>query len=109
MVIDVHPAFARLLRRHRLAAGLTQEALAKRAQLSVRAISDLERGVKLSPRRDTVERLSVALGLSPRERAALLVGVSCGVLGALVEAVSSHGLDNLTVQVVAAGAAALLL
>ena len=33
--------FAELLRQHRLAAGLTQEALADRAGLSVRGIADL--------------------------------------------------------------------
>ncbi len=35
--------FGDLLRRFRLAAGLTQEELAERAQISPRAISDLER------------------------------------------------------------------
>ena len=42
----LHPeAFADLLRRYRIAAGLTQEELAERATFSVRAISDIERGV----------------------------------------------------------------
>lgn len=41
--------------------------------------------------------------------AALTVGVLCGVAGGLVEAVSSHGLDNLTVQLVAAATAAFFL
>ncbi|HEV8278838.1 MAG TPA: helix-turn-helix transcriptional regulator, partial [Streptosporangiaceae bacterium] len=41
--------FAELLRRHRLAAGLTQEALADRAGLSVRGIADLERGARRYP------------------------------------------------------------
>ncbi len=40
---------------------------------------------------------------------AMFVGVACGIAGTLVEAVSSHGLDNLTIQVAAAGTAALLL
>ncbi len=44
-------AFGPLLRRYCAAAGLTQEELAARARLSVRAISDLERGLK-RPRRD---------------------------------------------------------
>jgi predicted ATPase/transcriptional regulator with XRE-family HTH domain len=57
-------SFARLLRQHRLAASLSQEALAERARVSVRAISDLERGVKLSPHYDTVHQLSAALGLN---------------------------------------------
>ena len=40
---------------------------------------------------------------------ALLAGAACGLAGAIVEAFSSHGLDNFTVQVAAAGVAALLL
>jgi transcriptional regulator with XRE-family HTH domain len=38
-----------LLRQYRVAAALSQEALAERAGLSARTISDLERGVKTSP------------------------------------------------------------
>ena len=41
-------SFGDLLRRDRLTAGLTQEALAERAGLSVRAISDLERSARRS-------------------------------------------------------------
>jgi len=63
--------FGALLRRHRLAAGLTQEALAERAGLSPDAISLLERGLRTVPRRDTVDRLAGALALSPDERLAL--------------------------------------
>lgn len=37
------------------------------------------------------------------------VGLACGAAGALVEAISSHGLDNFTVQVTGAGVAWLLL
>ncbi len=40
---------------------------------------------------------------------AIAVGVACGAAGALVEAVSTHGLDNFTTQVAAAAVAALLL
>jgi phytol kinase len=40
---------------------------------------------------------------------ALWVGCACGLAGTLVEAISSHGLDNLTIQVAAAGMAVLLL
>ena len=63
--------FGAELRRRRQAAGLTQEALAERAGLSARGISDLERGLKRSPYPDTVARLADALGLSEAERAAL--------------------------------------
>ena len=39
---------------------------------------------------------------------ALAVAAACGAAGALTEAVSNHGLDNLTVQIAAAGTALLL-
>src|SRR5207245_2667638 len=42
MVAAQPSTFGVLLRRHRVAAGLTQEALAERAGVSVRALSDLE-------------------------------------------------------------------
>src|SRR5258708_6663214 len=57
--------FGALLRQHRLAAGLTQEALAECAGISVRSIRDFERGVARTPHRDTVALLCDALGLSP--------------------------------------------
>ncbi len=48
---------------------------------------------------------TVALwGLAQPSQAAL-VGLACAAVGALVEAVSNHGLDNLTVQVAASGTA----
>ncbi|HET8631226.1 MAG TPA: helix-turn-helix domain-containing protein, partial [Thermomicrobiales bacterium] len=56
-------AFGPLLRRYRLAAGLTHEELAERARLSARAISALERGERLRPRPATVRLLAAALGL----------------------------------------------
>jgi predicted ATPase/transcriptional regulator with XRE-family HTH domain len=66
------PDFGELLHRYRVASRLTQEALAARAGLSARGISDLERGVRAGPRRDTLRLLIEALGLGPRERAALV-------------------------------------
>jgi transcriptional regulator with XRE-family HTH domain len=68
-------SFGYLLRRYRLASLLTQEQLAERAHLSYRAISDLERGAKHTPRRDTVLLLADALQLSPQERAALIAAI----------------------------------
>jgi predicted ATPase/DNA-binding XRE family transcriptional regulator len=62
--------FGTLLRRYRRAAGLTQEELAERARLSVRAITDLERGARRVPRKDTVHLLATALALPARERSA---------------------------------------
>ncbi len=55
--------FGSVLRRHRLAAGLTQEQLADRADLSARAISNLERGIATRPLRQSVRQLAAALGL----------------------------------------------
>jgi tetratricopeptide (TPR) repeat protein/transcriptional regulator with XRE-family HTH domain len=63
--------FGTLLRRYRVAAGLSQEELAERARLSVRTVGDLERGVSHAPRKDTVALLAQALDLGAPERAAL--------------------------------------
>ena len=65
-------SFAVLLRQYRLASGLTQENLAERATLSARAISDLERGLKKTPRPSTVRLLAQALGLRSANLAHLL-------------------------------------
>jgi tetratricopeptide (TPR) repeat protein/transcriptional regulator with XRE-family HTH domain len=64
--------FARLLHRHRLAAGLTQEELAEQSGLSVRAVSDLERGRTRSPFARTVRLLADALELAEPVRAELM-------------------------------------
>ena len=61
-------SFGSLLRALRTAAGLTQEELAEAARVSYRCISDLERGVSRSARRDTARLLADALGLSGDER-----------------------------------------
>src|SRR5690348_10543044 len=65
-------AFGALLQRYRQAAVLSQEALAERAQLSVQAISQLERGLRRQPRLETVHLLAQALNLTEAERATLL-------------------------------------
>ena len=39
---------------------------------------------------------------------AILIGLGCGTAGALIEAISTHGLDNLTTQLAAAAVASLL-
>lgn len=64
--------FGDLLRAFRREARLTQEELAERAGLSVRGISDLERGVNQAPWRETALALADALGLSPDKREQLL-------------------------------------
>src|SRR5215207_5671167 len=64
--------FGDLLRRHRTAAALSQEELAERAGVSVRALSDLERGVHRAPRPETVRMLTEALSLRADDRADFL-------------------------------------
>ncbi|MFD7558319.1 helix-turn-helix domain-containing protein [Streptomyces sp. NPDC059835] len=50
----------------RTGAGLSQEELAQAAGLSVRALSDLERGRTRGPQRRTVRALATVLGLDVR-------------------------------------------
>jgi transcriptional regulator with XRE-family HTH domain/tetratricopeptide (TPR) repeat protein len=64
----VPEGFGELLRRQRLAAGLTQEDLAEKSGLSVRALSDLERGRVIRPRRSTMRRIADALNLPEQEQ-----------------------------------------
>jgi WD40 repeat protein/transcriptional regulator with XRE-family HTH domain len=56
--------FGGLLRQLRAEAGLTQEELADAASLSPRSVSDLERGINRTARKDTAELLAGALGLA---------------------------------------------
>ena len=62
--------FGRLLSGFRLDRGLSQEELADRSGLSVRAIRDLEHGQVERPRRTSIALLADALALSDTERAA---------------------------------------
>jgi predicted ATPase/ribosome-binding protein aMBF1 (putative translation factor) len=61
--------FGTLLRRHRLTAGFSQEALAERAGMSTNGISALERGYRRTPHRETLALLAASLSLKPDERA----------------------------------------
>jgi len=72
MTTPDQPQFGLLLRRLRTAAAISQEVLAERAGLSLRAISDLERGVHRAPRLETVRLLADALQLSVHQRSDLL-------------------------------------
>ncbi|MCC2627666.1 MAG: hypothetical protein K0S14_1316 [Thermomicrobiales bacterium] len=71
-------SFAALLRRHRVATGLSQEGLAERAGLSARAVSDLERGARRVPYRETVRLLADALHLSDADHVALEAAIDRG-------------------------------
>src|SRR4051812_20517894 len=61
-------AFGELIRRFRLAVGLTQEELAERSGISARSVSDFERGLTQRPQRETVRLLADALGLAEGDR-----------------------------------------
>jgi predicted ATPase/transcriptional regulator with XRE-family HTH domain len=63
--------FGDALRTLRRAAGMTQAELAERANLSLRGLSDLERGINRYPRRETLVALADAFGLVEDERARL--------------------------------------
>lgn len=71
-------AFGDLLKRYRRASGLTQEELAERAGLSVRGISDLERGLINAPRRGTVEALADIFNLTAAARELFVSRASSG-------------------------------
>ena len=64
MTVEPGTSFAVLLRRLRKSAFLTQEDLAQAARLSSRAISDLERGLTRTTRKETARRLADALKLT---------------------------------------------
>src|SRR5262245_32978738 len=68
--------FAVLLRRQRLAAGLTQEELASRSGVGVRTVRELERGRVLRPQRGTVSLLADALELSGDAREAFVMAAA---------------------------------
>ncbi len=68
--------FGSLLKRHRMAALLTQQQLADRAHLSLDAIRALERGKRRTPRPDSARLLADALTLTGIERAELLAAAT---------------------------------
>lgn len=60
--------FGDLLRRYRTTSGLTQEALAERAGISARTISDVERGLRRNVYRNTAARLADVFELAGTDR-----------------------------------------
>ena len=71
-------SFGDLLRTHRVRSALTQEELAAGSGVSVRAISDMERGRAKGPQRRTVEALARVLRLDDPELRALLGTAKAG-------------------------------
>ena len=79
--MGVHPGQARpgeWLRQQRVAAGLTQEDLAERSGVSVRAIADLERGRTKRPYPSSVRALVRALGLPEEAGNELVARIRAG-------------------------------
>jgi transcriptional regulator with XRE-family HTH domain len=62
---------ATLLRNHRRETRMTQQELGVKSGVSVRAISDMERGFSRAPQRRTIDALAKALGLGVADRDAL--------------------------------------
>ena len=91
--------FGVLLRHHRLAAGLSQEALAERARMSADGISALERGHRRTPQRETLTLLAGALTLSDEQRRAFVAAAARSGSrrhgGPSPAAAVSHGGSNL--------------
>ena len=83
------PGFGGLLRQLRADAGLTQEELAEAAGLSPRSISDLERGINLTARKDTARLLADALDLAGPQRALFEAAARGRVTAAAV--LAAHG------------------
>jgi DNA-binding SARP family transcriptional activator len=88
------------LRRSRVCAGYTQEDLAARAGVSVRALRDLERNRVRRPHASSVQRLVAALPVDDAERARVLSAaaapdaVQVGVLGPLTVHCGHRAVDT---------------
>src|SRR5579871_6348416 len=82
-------SFAELLSRFRVAASLTQEALAERCGYSPATIAALETGRRKAPRLTTVSDLADALGLPAADRALLATAAGAAVQRPAVSAAAS--------------------
>ena len=91
---DAALGFGGLLRQLRDRAGLTQEELAEAAGLSQRAVSDLERGINRTARKDTARLLASALGLAGPQRALFEAAARGRVAAAAV--LAGHGPPDMT-------------
>jgi predicted ATPase/transcriptional regulator with XRE-family HTH domain len=67
------PSLGALIRRYRLRATLSQEQLAERSGVSVRTISDLERGQRPSAHAETIRLIADALSLPETDRSRLVL------------------------------------
>jgi transcriptional regulator with XRE-family HTH domain len=72
-MIDRQRSIQGVLRQARWSTGLTQEELAARCGVSVRTISDIERGHVVRPRATTLRQLALGLTMTDEERRQLLL------------------------------------
>jgi tetratricopeptide (TPR) repeat protein/transcriptional regulator with XRE-family HTH domain len=79
-VPDLPGNFGEQLKRHRTSAGMTQQDLAQAAGLGTTTVSELERGIALTPQRETVRLLADALELDEPARSAFETAARAGVL-----------------------------
>jgi predicted ATPase/DNA-binding XRE family transcriptional regulator len=92
-------SFAGLLRQLRGKAQLTQEELAEAASLSPRSVSDLERGINRTARKDTALLLADALGLTgPRRELFVATARGAPVAEVLAAQGAAAAQDNLPAQ-----------
>src|SRR5689334_8362339 len=84
--VATQESFGQLVRRYRRDAELTQEALAERAGISVRAVQGIEAGSKHQPRQDTLQLLMEALAVPEEEQAAFLAAAHDGAAQSAVAA-----------------------
>ncbi len=89
MTARSRPPLATRVREYRLAAGLSQAALAEAAGLSLRGVSDVERGLKARPHPATLRMLADALGLDASQRAELAALISPASVSSSVPARAS--------------------
>jgi predicted ATPase/transcriptional regulator with XRE-family HTH domain len=69
-------SFGELLRGFRIAASLTQEALAERCRISPNTVAAIEQGRRKTPRLSTVALIADALNLAPADREALALAAT---------------------------------
>jgi len=98
--------FAGLLRQLRAEARLTQEELAEAAGLSPRSVSDLERGINRTARKDTALLLADALGLADPVRALFVAAARGRGPAAEVLAAGRHVVEGTSPDTVPGGATA---
>jgi transcriptional regulator with XRE-family HTH domain len=63
MIVAELPPLARRVKEHREAAGLSQQALAVAAGLSISMVAQIEQGVRVDPRVSTLLGIARALGV----------------------------------------------